>query len=218
MEQSPSVKYYRWTVFLIASFYFCYGFANTDHSLVGWQYRFLTNWALAMSTLSAFFMLQRSLGRRKGRHEVFASATVVVNFMVVLLYWKIYFADPTQFYVDGIRTIPLWQEYYLHLAGPILQWIDALFILGTFRKFKKTLGLCVGITLSYLVWTELVVGTFNTTPAGSVTSGLPYRFLNNLEFADRAVFYAQNVLVAVVMVFVFTGIAWGLRKLLLAPK
>ncbi len=68
------------------------------------------------------------------------------------------------------------------------------------------------------MWTELVVGTFNTTPAGSVTSGLPYRFLNNLEFADRAVFYAQNVLVAVVMVFVFTGIAWGLRKFLLAPK
>ena len=90
MKQSKGVISYRWAVFLLAAFYFTYGFYDTDHNMVGWQYRFLTNWALAMSVLSAFLMLQRSLGRREGRHEVFASTTVVVNFMVVLLYWKIY--------------------------------------------------------------------------------------------------------------------------------
>ena len=120
--------------------------------------------------------------------------------------------------MDGIRTIPLWQEYYLHLVGPILQWIDALFILGAFRPFKKILGLCVAITFAYVTWVEVIVGPFNAMPVGDVTTGLPYRFLNNLEFADRAVFYGQNILVSIVMVFVFAGIVWGLRKLNLVPR
>jgi len=218
MEHSKPIIWYRWAVFLIVAFYFTYGFYGTDHSLVGWQYRFLTNWALALSTLSAFFMLQRSLGRHEKRYEVFASATMVINFMVVLLYWKIYFADPTQFYVNGIRTIPLWQEYYLHLIGPILQWIDALFILGTFRHVKKTIGLAVSITLVYVIWIELIVSPLNALPKGSVTTGLPYRFLNNLEFTERAVFYAQNIAVAIGMTLVFAALSWGLRKFNLAPK
>ncbi|WP_193222002.1 hypothetical protein [Amylibacter sp. SFDW26] len=218
MEQSTGVIRYRWVVFLLAAFYFTYGFIGTDHNFVGWQYRYLTNWAMTLSTISAFLMLQRSLGRRDQRHEVLASATMVINFMVVLLYWKIYLSDPTQFYVDGVRTSPAWQEYYLHLLGPVLQWIDALFILGTFRHIKKTIGLAVSITLIYVVWIEGIVSPFNASPIGSVTTGLPYRFLNNLELADRGMFYIQNIAVAVIMALVFSALSRVLRKLNLAPK
>jgi hypothetical protein len=52
----------------------------------------------------------------------------VLNAMVVFLYWRLYFEDSSL--VNGGNP-PVWhQEYYLHLAGPILQWIDAVFILG----------------------------------------------------------------------------------------
>ena len=32
-----------------------------------------------------------------------------------------------------------YMEYYLHGLGPVLMWIDAFFILGTFRKMISTL-------------------------------------------------------------------------------
>jgi hypothetical protein len=218
MEQSSNIRKFRWAVFLLAAFYFCYAFTKMVPSEIGWQFRFLTNWALAMSFLSAFYMLQRSLGRREARHEVWASTTVVLNIMVVVLYWKIYFADPSQFYENGVRTIPLWQEYYLHLVGPILQWIDAFFILGAFRPIKKILTLSIGINLLYIAWIEGVVQPLNSTPLGTITSGLPYRFLNNLELGERGSFYLQNTIAAIVMVILCWSIATGLRKLNLSPK
>ncbi len=218
MEQSSGVKLYRWAVFLIAAFYFCHAFTDLAPEKIGWQFRHLTNWAMSMSTLSAYFMLQRSLGRDTKRHEVWASATVILNIMVVFLYWKIYLTDPTQFYVDGVATIPFWKQYYLHLAGPILQLIDAFFILGVFRPVRKILTLTVSVNLLYIVWIESIVRPYNAEPLGSVTSGLPYRFLNSLEFSDRVMFYLQNTLVAIVLVLVCWGIAQGLRKINLSPK
>ena len=50
-------------------------------------------------------------------------------------------------------------------------------------------------------------------PKGSVTSGLPYPFLNDMIVNERLVFYATTV----VTTLIFFGIAWalaaGLRRL-----
>lgn len=213
LERSTSVLTFRWCVFALTVVYTVIAFDDFELAKVGWQYRYLTDWGLAMSTIAAAFMLRRSLGVSDARNDVWASSTVIVNIMVVFLYWKIYFADPSQFYIDGIRTIPLWKEYYLHLLGPILQWIDALFILGAFRPIKRIFMLTFGITVGYLSWTEIVVRPFNNDPVGSVTSGLPYRFLNNMEFSERLVFYVQNVVIAMMLVGVFWGICKVVRRI-----
>jgi hypothetical protein len=207
LRQNPVLSY-RWCVFAIALAFWLYQFATNDRDSVGWQFRYLTHWALTMSVISAWFMLRLSRGVSAARHEVFASVTVVVNIMVVFLYWKIYLTDPTQFYVDGKVTNPWHQEYYFHVFGPVLQWIDAFFVLGAFGPMKRiTIGV-FAVVASYLAWMELIVQPFNFDRAGSVTSGLPYRFLNNMEFTERAGFYAQWTLGAVI----FLGLCWAAAR------
>jgi hypothetical protein len=213
MRTVEPVLIYRWGVFLLALGYFLYQFATNDRSSVGWQFRYLTHWALTMSLISAWFMLRLSRGTSTARHEGFASVTVVVNIMVVFLYWKIFLTDPTQFYVDGKVTNPWHQEYYFHLVGPLLQWIDAFFILGAFGPIKRIASGVLCVVASYLFWMEAVVRPFNFDRAGSVTSGLPYRFLNNMEFPERAGFYGQWTLGALLFLALCWILARGLDRL-----
>ena len=70
----------------------------------------------------------------------------------------------------------------------------------------------VGVIAVYLAWAELFVGPMNDSPVGSVTSGLPYPFLNHLEFADRMAFFATNIAIGVVVLLAYTGIAWLIRR------
>ncbi len=107
MEQTSRVKFYRWTVFLLGAFYFIHSFINIVPGEIGWQFRHLTNWAMSMSTLSAFFMLRRSMGRDQNRHEVWASSPVILHIMVVFLYWKINQSDPTAFYLNVVAESSL---------------------------------------------------------------------------------------------------------------
>lgn len=202
---------FRWIVFGLALFYWVYDFGDLEPAKIGWQFRFLTNWALTMSLISAWFMLQRSRGKTQKRYEVFASVTVIINIMVVLMYWKIYLEDPAQFYKDGVRTIPLWREYYLHGMGPLLQWIDAFFLLGAFKPIKRILAGTGALIVSYLAWCELIVSPLNSTPEGTVTNGLPYRFLNNMVLDDRLVFYGAYTVGA----FVIVGICWAIARFLI---
>ena len=44
-----------------------------------------------------------------------------------------------------------------------------------------------------------------------------FLFLNNLAFADRAVFYGSNFAVAVVILLIYAGIAWLIRRRSLGP-
>ncbi|MEO1919035.1 MAG: hypothetical protein ABGW81_04885 [Paracoccaceae bacterium] len=104
-----------------------------------------------------------------------------------------------------------WQEYYWHGLGPALQIIDALFVHRSFRKPFRSLTAVIGVIAVYVVWIEAAVEPLNSSPVGSVTSGLPYRFLNSLEWSGRVDFYIANAVVAVVLTIVFTALAWAIR-------
>ena len=76
--------------------------------------------------------------RRNGRSDTypaFISATAVLNIMVVFLYWRLYFIDPAL--VNGDNTPEWFQEYYLHLIGPALILIEALFISRAFDQMLR---------------------------------------------------------------------------------
>ncbi|NNK79175.1 MAG: hypothetical protein HKP40_10730, partial [Litoreibacter sp.] len=146
------------------------------------------------------------------RAESFASITVVLNATVVLMYWKIYLKDPALFYgTDG--SPGAWhQEYFIHGLGPLLQMIDAFFILGVFRPIKRVLSGIVFVPVVYIFWIEALVQPMNIKPEGSVTTGLPYRFLNNMDLGGRGEFYVTTIGTMLALTAAAWFLAWLLRN------
>ena len=75
----------------------------------------------------------------------------------------------------------------------------------------------LGIVVTYLIWARVAVGPMNDSPAGTITSGLPDPFLNNLPFDDRMTFHVTNIAVGIVLLGVFAGTAVLVRRTLPAP-
>lgn len=212
-----SVLIYRWLVFLLAAGYCLRTLLFSDWDAFGGPFRFLTVWALFASCFAASRMLALTTGRSDRRWDATVSAVAVVNAMVVILYWRLYFADPASVTRNG-QLSAWWLEGYMHALGPALQWIDAVFIHRAFRRFKAALVLLCAVICSYVGWVELIVGPLNDTPAGTLTSGMPYPFLNDLDLTGRATFYGANIGVAVVVLIIFWLITATVRRLLPRPE
>ncbi|APX13042.1 hypothetical protein [Tateyamaria omphalii] len=198
---SRPVLTYRWFVFLLAAGYCLYQMIGGLWTGPGGPFRYLTIWALFLSFYAASRMLALSEHRITRRHEVTAMCAAVLNVMVVFLYWRLYLTDPSL--VNGGNPIVWWLEYYLHALGPALQIIDALFIGAVFRRVWRAALPLLAIIGAYIAWAELFVQRFNSKPVGDVTSGLPYPFLNSMEWAERATFYGINVATALGLLVVF---------------
>ncbi|MEM0948345.1 MAG: hypothetical protein AAGK37_13120 [Pseudomonadota bacterium] len=207
------VLVYRWIVFLLAA-----GFAlrqlvfSADYSDPGGPFRYLTIWALMLSFFSASRMLALTERRSTRDWPELVAVTAVLNALVVLVYWRLWFEDPAL--VNSGGPLPWWLDYYLHGLGPLLQWIDALFIRGGFRRPLRAVPWLLGLTLLYVTWAEAFVGRFNDTPVGLVTDGLPYPFLNSMEFAERLMFYATTGATGLGFLALFSAVAWALRRFL----
>jgi len=208
---------YRWIVFLLAAGYCLRMIFFSVYDGFGGPFRYLTVWALFASFFCASRMIALMEGRSERRWDGVVAMTSVLNAMVCMLYWRLYFADPDSVTRDG-ELGAFYLEIYLHALGPLLQWIDATFIHRSFRKIGAALACLIGTIAAYVAWIELVVQPLSDTPKRSVTSGLPYPFLNDLELPQRAVFYASNLAVGVLVLLIFASIAWGVRKLLSEPK
>ncbi len=182
-----------------------------DYANFGGPFRKLTIWALLLSFFSASRMIMISEGRTDRSHDVTAMVAGIVNGMVVVLYWRLYFEDPALVH-DGGKPGAWWDNYYLHLVGPGLQIFDALFLKRAFRRPFKALFPLIGFISFYLLWGELALRPMSDLPAGSVTSGLPYPFLNNMEFPERAVFYGQNLGFALILLGLLSGISWATSR------
>lgn len=209
--RSARIRAYRWLTLALAVGYCLYQVFARGFEDPGGPFRYLTIWALFLSAFSAGFMVARSYDVTQRRHHVVAMCASVLNVMVVFLYWRLYFNDPAL--VNGSRAIIWYQEYYLHGLGPVLQIVDALFFGRVFRSVWRAALPLIAIIAAYVTWAELFVQRFNEKPVGTVTSGLPYPFLNNLEFADRAVFYLSNSVVAIVLLAVLAALGWAVRRL-----
>ena len=208
-NKSPQIVIrYRKIVCFIALGYWLYLFSITSFDAFGWQFRFLTIWALTSNVVVAWLMLRLALGHSQTTWNSLVSATVVLNMVVVFLYWKLYLTNPNNIYPDGPVTWYL--EYYLHALGPILMWIDAFLILGVFRRLGPTIGIMLAMFLAYIFWIELLVSQFNTHPVGSVTNGLPYPFLNDMDLGARINFYGMTLVSAIVL----SGISLVIMKII----
>lgn len=202
---------FRWIVFLLAAFYCLRTLFFGDFAAFGGPFRYLTIWALFCSFFAASRMMALEENRSAKRWDGFVCMTAVLNAMVVFLYWRLYFVDPTSVTSDG-QLGKAYLELYMHGLGPALQIIDTLFVHRSYRKLRVSLMWLFGVIGAYVAWAELVVGPMNASPTGTVTSGLPYPFLNNLDLSGRAVFYGSNFVIAVILLLVFAGIAWVIRR------
>ncbi len=191
MNSSTTVTYFRGFVFLLALGYWFYQFTVTSMDSFGWQFRYLTIWGLTANVIVAGLMLRFSLGRSDRTHNPLVSATVVLGAMVVFLYWRLWFIDPALVNSDG--PIVWYQEYYLHAVGPALMMFDAFFILGVFQRIWRSLAVSLVIFLSYIAWSEVLVGPLNDSPVGKITNGLPYPFLNDMDGDARTQFYLVTI-------------------------
>ena len=200
------VHIFRWIVFLLAAGYCLYQLVDGQWSGPGGPFRYLTIWALFLSFYSASRMLALTEHRITREHQVTAMCASVLNVMVVFLYWRLYLTDPTL--VNG-NGPPIWYlEYYLHGLGPALQIFDALFVGRVYRRVWRGVLPLLTIIAAYVAWAELFVQRFNVKPTGSVTSGLPYPFLNSMEWPERATFYLMNGGTALAILAVF-GVIGG---------
>lgn len=215
-QKASAVSIYRWAVFLLAAGYTIRMVLFSEYDGFAGPFRYLTIWALILSFFCASRMMALVEGRSDARWDGLVGATAVINLMVVFLYWRLFFADPTSVTRDG-KLGDWWLEYYLHALGPLLQWIDALFIHRSFTRLRASALWLVGIVISYVIWVEYIVQPLASTPSGSVTSGLPYRFLNDLELGGRMTFYATNLVTALVFLLVFAGLAAAIRRVLRQP-
>lgn len=209
-------KTYRWIVFLLAAFYCLRMLIFGDWDNFGGPFRFLTIWALFCSFFAASRMIALDEGRSTRRWDGFVAMTAVINSMVVFLYWRLFFADPASVTSDG-QLNALYLELYLHGLGPALQIIDTLFVHRSHRRILPGAAWLIGLISLYIMWAELLVSPMNDTPVGAVTSGLPYPFLNNLELPERMVFYGSNFAIGLVLLLVYAGLAWLIRRQRPAP-
>ena len=207
---------FRWTAFLLAAGYCIRTMIFGGWDAFGGPFRFLTIWALFASFFAFSRMMAMEEGRSDNRWDGFVCMTAVINTMVVFLYWRLYFADPMSVTTDG--ELGAWHlEMYLHLFGPLLLVIDTIFVHRSYRRLKPAFVWLIGVIATYVLWAEFVVQPLNNSPAGAVTSGLPYPFLNNLELVDRMGFYITNAVVGIVLLLLYAGIAWGFRRRFPAP-
>lgn len=212
------VTLYRWTVFLLAGFYTIWlVLLDADYTSPAGPFRFLTIWALLLSFLCASRMMALVEQRSENDWPALVAVTATLNFMVVFLYWRLYLADPGN--VTGSAGPPdAWIQYYIHALGPALQWGDMLFVHRRVRGIRVALLLLLSVVFAYVAWAEVVVRPLNDSPMGTVTSGLPYPFLNDLALQDRGLFYAQTTISAVLVLFLVFGLSWLMRRIFRDPS
>jgi hypothetical protein len=146
-------------------------------------------------------LLRQTLTERKEKYFPAVSAVCVLNVLVVFLYWRLYLIDPKLVNYSG--NIVWFQEYYLHLLGPLLLFVDSLLVNRSFRQFKFGIIQALLLSFAYVLWTEFVTGPLNNVPVGSMTAGLPYPFLNDMVLSDRLEFYGISILTGVFFYFLF---------------
>ena len=181
---------WRAAILALAAIFWVEQFAHAQMAEFGWQFRFLTIWALTLSLMYAANAFRLALGLTHHRQERLAMVAACVNAIMVTLYWWMRLSDPSALgpWEGGVRDL------YLHAIGPGLQIVDAVFVLGAFgRPIRAVPGLLLTV-VAYVAWIELGVAPLNDAPIGDVTSGLPYPFLNHMDPGNRATFYVAAAL------------------------
>ena len=185
------------TVYLVEQLFgFGHGLYNGDLGEgFGWQFRYLTIWALIAHVIVGYGLLMSSIYKTYTVNDGLVAMAAALGLYVVIMYWGLFFIDPEL--VNGEHK-PFWlREYYLHLAGPLILLVDAVFIKKALENFWQMIKFNVSVCVIYCLWIELVIKLLNSEPSGNITNGLPYPFLNDMNLHERIIFYLISIAVGI---------------------
>ena len=80
---------------LLSVGYFLYQFTVANYNSFGIQFRYLTIWGLTAAMVATWLLYKTKRTGLPESYLPFVSATTVLNTLVVFLYWKLYFIDPS---------------------------------------------------------------------------------------------------------------------------
>ena len=162
----------------------------------GGQFRYLTIWALIAHVFVGYRLLRISFGAKDTLNNGIVGAAAALGFYVVIMYWGLFLIDPQL--INGDHK-PFWlREYYLHFFGPAILWIDTVFIRKALKNIRSMVAFNISVCILYCIWIEFIIRPFNLEPIGSVTSGLPYPFLNDMSVFERLIFYAFSIILGII--------------------
>jgi len=202
---------YRLIVALLALGYFADTARLADYHAFGAQFRFLTIWGQTANLVAALLMLVPRFGRPDGRLDTLLSVIAIVGALVVFSYWRLYLIDPHL--VNGDDTPKPYRDYYLHLVGPALMWIDLLVLKRGFRRILPAIAGLAVMVVAYVGWIELLVAPRNSEPVGKVSTGFPYPFLNDMTPDQRGTFYGAIFVTGIAFILLFRLLSAVLRRL-----
>ena len=190
---------WRGAFLALTAAFWLWQFTTAELAQFGWQFRFLTNWGLTLSLAHAVLAWRAFRVPGAEPPETLAVVAALVNGLVIYLYWSIRLSG------GGLGDGPIWSvnNLYLHAVGPGLQIVDAVLVLQVFRHPIRAVPAFIALVVAFIAWIEFAVAPLNATPIGSVTSGLPYPFLNDLDPGERATFYGQAATGGLLLMLVF---------------
>lgn len=189
---------WRLGVLLLAAGFWAHQFALQDLAVFGWQFRYLTVWALTLGLVAGALTFRSSLAPGAGASDSLLLVAAALAGMQAILYWAIRLEDPEALRAAGAAGGPLGVAY-LHVVMPVLVWVETVFLSKAARGALAAACWLIVTLAAYMLWIEAAVAPLNVTPAGLVTAGLPYPFLNEMTQGARGMLYLQAAILGLVL-------------------
>ena len=190
---------WRLGVMLLAAGFWAHQFALQDLADFGWQFRYLSIWALSVGLLASAAVVLAMLDPDAGPPHTLVLFAAALSATQAFCYWALWAGDPAGMATAGIVDAPV-RSLYLHGVMPILLWIEAIVLTRATRGALAAAAWLLVVLVAYMLWIEAAVAPLNPSPAGVVRTGLPYPFLNDMTHGLRAIVYAQVAVLGLVMV------------------
>ncbi len=174
-------KYHIIHFIILATFFVYINFERFHLFFIsfGGAYRFWSDWGFAACVLSCYWMLSST---KRKKHAIGISVISAASVSYAGLYWVFFLGAP------GSGALPVSFEpvttAIIHSVVPLLQIINTIFFVNSFQRLKPIMYRILVLTIAYVIWLIVLVAPLNDTPSGTVTSGYPYPFLNNLSFIE----------------------------------
>ena len=178
--------------------------------------KYLTNWVLTLNLLVAIRAFLTELVDRFPGVNTLLSSTMVMNIVVLVLYWGLQFLDQSLLNVntdDWSLFYWVW-DIYLHGGMAIILFVEGIFFNHPFSSRIRSYSLVLFIFISYIFWLEVFISHYNLTPCGTISCGFPYPFLNNLESLQRTFFYFGVWILGTVSFFISYFMTYTLSKMI----
>ena len=123
-------------LFFVLDMFFFSGSKVFVETGFGKQLRFFTLWSLIANFFALIFLTLSSSFKIFDRAAPFIAISALMGFFTIVLYWGLFFIDPTLVNYAGER-LNFSREIYLHFAGPALLFFDAFILKKAFTDFYR---------------------------------------------------------------------------------